>query len=325
MKMKNSFITVLALLLVFSSVTVFGEKGVDVMPISIEIEGLPTYLEFKGEIKNINSSEGKMSILAENTLEGSTNGLVAHIFEDVLILSEENIDILKKEDLKEGMEVSIYYEKNTPMAMSLPPQLTPAVIIVRSEKNSHNIKIDTFNEELVSKDNWLKLNISTDSKLMDLKGNKLTEEDLKNKDLVVFFGATTRSIPAQTNPLGVIAIKNREVTVMDSLNISGKKHSLENKMIKEETLMIPLREVAEGLGFEVKWVDETKSVEFKKDDQTAKLTIGDNKYGYYDMEVELDYSPKLIDSKTYVPVDFMNQILIARFNITMDGLLELSK
>ena len=332
----------LALTLVASPIVANAQPELEIRPISAEIdavipikaevtpieaEEIPNYIEFNGKITKVESTDGRFSILAENDLENALDKLVAHLSDDVVLLDEETMDFISMEDLEEGMEVSIYYEKNTIMLMSYPPQLGPDVVLVRSEGKDLNIKIDKFDKELVSDDNFLKLNINDEVELVDLEGNELEKEDLVNKDLVVFYTASTRSIPAQTTPEKVVAIKNHEVKVLDYFNLNDAKFELENKMIKNENgqLMVPLREIAQALDFEVKWIDETSSVELVKEDHTASLTIGEDEYQYYDMILDLEIAPELIDSTTYVPASFIQRVLVAGTNVTMDGILEITK
>lgn len=335
-KIKNKLAVSLALLLIASPIIAYAETNMEVIPISAEIEEvvpimveeeMPNYIEFNGKITKVESSENGFSILAENDLENTLDKLVAHIGDDVLILDEETMDFIAKEDLEEGMEVSIYYTKDTVMLLSYPGQIGPNVVIVRSDDVDLNIKIDKFNEDLVSDDNSLKLNIDEDVELINLEGEKIKKEDLVNKDLVVFYTVSTRSIPAQTTPKKVIAIKNHEAKILDYLYLNEAKFELDNKMYKNDDgeLMVPLRQIAEALGFEIEWIQETKSVELVKDDHTVSLTIGDSEYQYYDMIIDLKTAPELRESKSYVPVTFIQNILIANIEVTMDGVLEISK
>lgn len=333
---KNRLVLSLALLLIASPIAVNAQGELEVIPISASLdevvpimteEEIPNYIEFNGKITNLELKEDMVSILAENNLENSLDKLVAHIGGDVLILDEETMDFISKEDLKEGMEVSIYYTKDTIMLMSYPPQLSPDLLIVRSDDVDLNIKIDKFDEDLISDDNSLKLNISEDVELINLEGEKIEQEDLVNKDLVVFYTISTRSIPAQTTPKKVIAIRNHEVKIFDYLNLNGEKLELNNKMYKTEynELMVPLREIAEALDFNVDWNQESKSVKLEKGEHTASLAIGVGKYQYYDMLIDLETAPELVESTTYVPTSFIQNILIAATEVTMDGVLEIIK
>lgn len=343
-KKKKLVTAALALTLLASPIMAFAEPEMQVRPISaeedqivpiispglipiMEEEEVPNYIEFNGKISRLDSKEDLLSILVENDLEEGMDKLVAHISDDVLLLDEGSLDFISKEDLEEGMEVSIYYGKDTIMLMSYPPQLGPDVIVVRSDDVDLNIKIDKFDENLTSDDNSLKLNINEDVELIDFQGNEIKEEDLVNKDLVVFYTVSTRSIPAQTTPEKVIAIKNHQVKVLDYFNLNEAKFELKDEMYRnaDGVLMLPLREIAEALEFEVEWVDETKSVELAKGDHTAGLRIGEDRFKYYDMVTRLEAAPELTESKTYIPLSFVERILVANVEITMDGVLEIDK
>lgn len=342
LKKKKVLTYFLALTLVASPIMAYGETDIEVRPISAEIdaavpisaevtpiseEEIPNYIEFHGKINNVNSEEDRFSILAENDLENALDKLVAHLSDDVVILDEETMDFISMEDLVEGMEVSIYYEKETMMMLSYPPQLSPDVVVVKSDDVDLNIKIDKFGKELISDDNSLKLNINDEVALVDLEGEKIEKEDLANKDLIVFYTVSTRSIPAQTTPQRVIAIKNHEVKTLHYFNLNGARINLGNIMYKTDDgeLMVPLREIAEVLDFNIGWDQETQSAKLEKDDHTASLTIGKGEYQYYDMIIDLGVAPELVESTTYVPVSFIQNILIAGMEVTMDGVLEIIK
>ncbi len=68
-----------------------------------------------------------------------------------------------------------------------------------------NITVDYFNRSLVNSDNTLKLNIS-DSTDIVLENGQMYDGNLANRNLIVIYGNTTRSIPAQTTPKKVIVM-----------------------------------------------------------------------------------------------------------------------
>lgn len=340
MKMKNKLPIILALLLIASPIIASGQDNMEepispeeVTPISEEFipineeTDIPSYIAFDGKITKVNSQDNMFSIFAENDLEDALDKLVAYISDEVILLDEKTMDFISKEELAEGMEVTIYYDKDTIMLMSYPPQLEPDVIVVKDNDADLNVKVDRFDEDLISEDNNLKLNIDEDVELLDLNRNKIEKEDLVNKDLVIFYTTSTKSIPAQTTPEKVIAIRNHEVKIFDYINLNDAKFELDNEMYKNEDgeLMVPLRQIAEALDFEVEWVHETKSVNIVKEGYSASLTIGEIEYQYYDMIIDLAISPELTDSKTYVPVSFIENILVANLEVTMDGVLKIIK
>lgn len=288
-----------------------------------EKQETPNYIEFKGKITNINSNDKSFSILVENDM----NKLIAHIVDDVILLDDSTLDFIDKEDLKEGMEVSMFYSKDTIMLMSYPGQLKPDSIVVRSSKDFIDIKVDKFDKDLVSEDNMLKLNINEGVEVVDREGNKLSKEDILNKDLLVFFTASTKSIPAQTTPEKIIVIKNNEPTVFNKVIINDEEIKLEDHMYKNKDgiVMIPLREIAEKLGYKLVWDKDNLSTELTKEAQWTKVIIGEDNYNFAKMMVELGAAPELKEAKTYVPINFLEKVLMAHMENTVDGTLKITQ
>ena len=80
---------------------------------------------------------------------------------------------------------------------------------------------------------------------------------------------------------------------------------------KDGTVMIPLREVVEGLmGLDVKWIQETQSVEVGSGPQWTSITIGKNAYFFARVApFELSQAPEIKDGLTYVPIEFLTRVL----------------
>ena len=73
--------------------------------------------------------------------------------------------------------------------------------------------------------------------------------------------------------------------------------------------LTPARYVAESLGAEVEWDEETKRVTVKKDDTVITLFIGKD-YAYVNgKEVGLDCPAKIIGGRTYTPARFVAENL----------------
>lgn len=87
-------------------------------------------------------------------------------------------------------------------------------------------------------------------------------------------------------------------------------------------LYLPLRNVAEALGYEVKWQQETKTVILKKDGLSISLGIGQNEYKATDASgheriSSLSASPKLETGHTFIPAEFVPTFLGQL--VTLDG------
>lgn len=88
---------------------------------------------------------------------------------------------------------------------------------------------------------------------------------------------------------------------------------------KDGTVMIPLRKVVEGLmGLDVKWIQETQSVEVGSGPQWTSITIGKNAYFFARVApFELSQAPEIKDGLTYVPIEFLTRVL--RYEIKSDS------
>ncbi|MFA1739897.1 hypothetical protein [Lysinibacillus fusiformis] len=105
------------------------------------------------------------------------------------------------EVVRAGEWVTGYYDGDAPVPMIYPPQYR-ALIVVK-ESNFQNVKVDFFNQQLVSSDGQLQLNLSP-STVMSLKNGQPFTKSPANRNLIVMYGPTTRSIPAQTTPYEIV-------------------------------------------------------------------------------------------------------------------------
>ncbi len=285
------------------------------------------YMEYKGKIIEIQEDKEKnnISILVEGQTKDTQERLVFHLRQDMPLISHKTMENVPRENLESGMEVSAFYKENTPMTLSIPAQTSPDALVIHDSEEDGFVKVAHFNEELVDVKNELKLNISDETVLVDAKGNKVEDEDIKDEDLMVFYTVSTKSIPAQTSPEKVILLDEEEemISVMDKLMIDGKEFKLDHEIYEEDGhFMIALRPIGEALGYEVKWNNEERSAELTKDAQWTKVTIGQDNYNFAKMLVKLGKAPLIKDNKTYVPVDFIEEVLKMDTEVN-EGILEI--
>ncbi|WFD09716.1 stalk domain-containing protein [Tepidibacter hydrothermalis] len=92
------------------------------------------------------------------------------------------------------------------------------------------------------------------------------------------------------------------------INNEGIKTNVYQK--EDGTIMVPLRLVSEKLGYEVKWIEENRSIEIKKGAQYTSVKPGEDKYFFAKMApISLGAAPEIKDSTTYVPFKFVSDIL----------------
>jgi hypothetical protein len=102
-----------------------------------------------------------------------------------------------------GDRMTGYYDGDAPTLLIYPPQYQALVMV--KENPNQNVKVDYFNSQLVSSDGQLRLNISPYTKIILTNGQLFTRNPA-NRDLIVIYGPTTQSIPAQTTPYRIIVL-----------------------------------------------------------------------------------------------------------------------
>ena len=102
-----------------------------------------------------------------------------------------------------GDRVTGFYDANAPVPLIFPPQFRAIVMAI--DTVYQNVKVDYFNSKLISSDNTLKLNITPYTNIV-LGNGQAFSGNPGNRDLIVVYGATTKSIPAQTTPYEIIVM-----------------------------------------------------------------------------------------------------------------------
>jgi hypothetical protein len=105
--------------------------------------------------------------------------------------------------VRPGDIVTGFYDANAPVPLIFPPQYR--AIVMTRDNQYQNVKVDYFNNQLISSDNNLKLNIAPWTKIVLENGQAFTRNPA-NRNLIVVYGATTKSIPAQTTPYKIIVM-----------------------------------------------------------------------------------------------------------------------
>jgi hypothetical protein len=309
-----------AIMILGSSVTAFAQKDETMLiaaPIKVEEEKGFEFISFDGIVKEITEDGDNLRVLVIK--EDSEESLILNIWDKVLIVGVKEQNILSKEDIKLEAKVSAKYYKNTPMGLSFPGVLTPDVLVINSDEST--VFVENFDADLLSADGELKLNVSDETPIMNVDGKELAKETLYNRDLVVFYSIIMPSIPAQTNPSKIIVLTQREeIEEKNEIVLSNELFQLE-----DGTKMIPLREVAEALGFKVTWNNDTKSVEILKGANWSSLTIGRNNYNFAKMLIRLESAPIIVEARTYVPASFAEEVLQAEVIYGEDGSIKIAE
>lgn len=103
-----------------------------------------------------------------------------------------------------GDRITGYYDANAPAPLIFPPQYQ-VLVIVKDSPSHQNVKVAYFNSQLVSNDGQLRLNISPYTQIVLTNGLSFSRNPA-NRNLIVIYGLSTQSIPAQTTPYRIIVL-----------------------------------------------------------------------------------------------------------------------
>ena len=292
------------------------------------------YVVYSGEIKEIINRKDGISILVKSGSEyDNYDRMIFNIHDDIILLSNKSKDFVDKVSLEEGMSVSVFYRKDTPMTKSLPPMLNPLAIVIE-DANEHEytaVRISRFNEHLISSDNYVKLHLTEKTVITNKEGEAISIEEVYGKETIAFYGPImTLSIPGQTSVHKMIVIEDEiategnQILATDKIVIKDIEYVLKNQMyVSEDIQMIPLREITEILGYEVNWNQKDFIAELSRDNQWITVKPNEDNYSFARMFIMLGKSSELIDGVTYVPLDFVERVLQLNLNVLDDGTLSI--
>lgn len=269
--------------------------------ISAKEEDTTNYMKFTGVIQNIEKGEGEIRLTVENEEKLI---MILRINDDSLLLNSGTTEKIQKEDLKKGATIEGYYDKNKPMILIYPATVTPELVIVKDEDIFGEVKVSKFDENFLSLDKGLKLNIAEETILLNQQGKAIEKKDLKGKELVVFYTATTKSLPPQTTPSKIIALDYVTEEMAKVQDIIAADHYM-----KDGVKMIPLRKVAEQLGYTVQSQPKVNGALVTLENSSFTITRGDKTYGYNKSIRTFEVAPELKGMKTYVSEDFLELLI----------------
>lgn len=105
-----------------------------------------------------------------------------------------------------------------------------------------------------------------------------------------------------------------------TIYINGTAIEAPGTLKTEEGLFIPLRAVCENLGFTITWHDDTELIEIVN--SPVYITCTPRQDGYTFAKTApmlLGTAPHLIDGVTYVPANFIDEILQGSYTVDEDG------
>ena len=242
------------------------------------------YLTQEGKVTGVEASatEG-VSVV---TIENEQGGLRFAVASNTIIIDRQDGFYMTADQLTEGMTVSVVYDMNSPMGMSMPPYLGNVTAVV-ANADFGSVAVGHFDENLTDMKNMLQLNIDNErTPITNMQGSRirLTDADVKGQDALVFYDMMTMSLPAQTNPTFVLILGEQAAPATS----------------------VPLRETAEANGFSVKWQGKAKPILLEKDGVSMELMLDDATFVVNGVEDEAAFATELKDGVMFVSSEIFN-------------------
>ena len=111
--------------------------------------------------------------------------------------------VIDNRPLRAGLRVAAFYDASLPVPLIFPPQYQAK--LVASLGRQEQIMLNEFDRNLTARDRSLQLNIAGSTNIETLNGQRVNCS-LGNQPLLVFYTATTRSIPPQTTPRRIVVL-----------------------------------------------------------------------------------------------------------------------
>ena len=145
-----------------------------------------------GTIVNISGNDCCNQMIALRTEDGVVNFFIT-----------SDTQVINSRMLRRGMRIAAFYDSTLPVPLIFPPQYQAVMITVLGR--NEQIALNYFDGNLIAADNSLQLNVGRNTVVRTINGQMFTCS-LGDRMLLVYYSATTRSIPPQTTPEKIIVL-----------------------------------------------------------------------------------------------------------------------
>ena len=319
--MKRVLSLILAIIAT-TTMTAFANEDImlisedDVMLISEEAAAPEAmYLSTYGEITEAADDYVVVKTLDGEEIQFNTSDLTAVIDANTVLPL----------DLKNRETDMVMVTYSNAMTMSIPPQAYAFAIVgnIKSEMGNpiftivEDVKTSEDGIVIVTEGGMKEITVPSNAQVSPyMTRNIVTLADIKaGSNVLLWYDMMTMSIPALAASEKVVVMPGNVLDILgleEGLKVNGVEITLaEDEIVYDNNgvEMLPLRTVAEQLGFKVEWVNETQSIIVSKDAFSATIRIGTVEGGINKMRLVLETAPILYnDCKTYVPASFFAEL-----------------
>lgn len=257
----------------------------------------------------------------------------------------DNDGFVESSVFKKGDKVTAYYLMPQRMSKQYPPQVQTEVLIRFKPESIQNVTVGLYEKDMLMSDQLaasggLVLHTNEDTQIRDVNNTPFMGL-LDGKVLAVFSTIRATSMPAQTTPAKIVVLNidksqlilaeppaptpaptPEPAPVLTADNVSMMKFEVNGKGIaapsafvsENNVVMVPLRALAEGLGYTVYWDETLSEIRLGK---AIALKIGQDSYLVGRMApIALGAVPVIKDDLTFVPISFFEKVVHADPKVT---------
>ena len=215
-----------------------------------------------------------------------------------------------KETIKVGDFVSAFYGPQ--MTKSLPPQAKGILLVVGEESSTPAYlrvsRVEQDNDEV---------KVHYDNKIMHISKAAMKANHVirTGDEVLAWYSLAASESPTELAASRAILLNRAAQDIVinkkdNTIIVRGKKAPLEIKAYSlNGEYYLPVRAIAEDLGYTVKWNGDTRYIDVLKGVQSASLQVGSTDYGEGKVRVVLNRAPRIVNGNTVAPLAFFTEIL----------------
>jgi hypothetical protein len=302
-RMKRILSTMLAMVMTLSMASVSAQET-GRMAVQTISERSIQVISTTGKIEDI--SGGQVRILGK----GAYNEIILNVQDSTYILDAQDGTKIPFKNLKKGDAITAYY--GPMVTRSIPPQGNATALLVGTPKTGSGGMYMKVAKLEKTKEGSIKVLCTNSDRLVTISPAVFAKiADIKEgSELILWYDVMTMSIPAQAIATKVVLLPAKaDIQVhigAGTVVVNGKELALSQN---DNRVMLPLRAVAESLGYNVVWDGDKKMVELQKEANTVTLTIGSKEYSKSKKTISLEHAPEMVNGITLAPVEFFTSVL----------------
>ena len=267
----------------------------------------PAYSAYSiGEQATVIKMLMKSGLDSEMTVKTDTyDELVLHFGPNTLLMDTQTGTMANESDIKDGDKVFVYYDNA--MNQSEPPQTGLQAVLVNLDDKKAPAHLLTAEALTYNKDSGPTVQAENGTLLLTLPANipitpLTTKQAASLSDIrmgtrfFAWYDTVALSMPGQATAEKVVLPQqnDRNFTIIYEGDIAIAEGRVENGVA-----MVPLRKVAETLGFKVTWNGREQSVHLADDARQTTVYLGEDSYNYSSVQAVGTSAPTSLGAAAY--------------------------